>query len=71
MESNGVSSEDIKELEKAISEDPTPSSPEDYGQKISGWIGKMVSKAASGAWQIGVGSAGGVLAQALSAYFGF
>lgn len=71
LESKDVSSEDIKELEKAISEDPTPSSPEKYGKKTSGWIGKMVSKAASGAWQIGVGSAGGLLAQALSAFFGF
>ena len=33
LKSKGVSPEDIIELEKTISEDPTPSSPEGYGEK--------------------------------------
>lgn len=71
LESVGLSAEDIKELEDAISEDSHPTASEDYGEKTSGWIGKMVAKAATGAWQVGVGSAGGLLAQALSSFFGF
>jgi hypothetical protein len=67
---NGVSVEDIDELEKAIREDPPPSSSTSYGEKVSAWVGKMVSKAASGAWQIGVGAASRFLAAGLASYYG-
>ncbi len=61
---------DIDDLEQAIDTDPSPTSPEAFGGKVSAWVGKMVSKAATGAWQIGVGTAGGLLAKALSVYYG-
>lgn len=71
LKAKGVSTEDISELQKAISDDPKPESPKSLGEKVSGWIGKMISKAASGAWNIGVQAAGTVLANAISAYYGF
>lgn len=71
FQSLGVSSFDIEELKAAIESQPMPSSPEDYNEKTNNWIGKMISKSASGAWSIGVGAAGGVIARALGAFFGF
>lgn len=70
LKTKGVSEEDISELEKAIKDDPKPESPKSFGEKVSDWIGKMISKAASGAWDIGVRVAGSLLANAISAYYG-
>jgi len=67
----GVSNEDIEDLEAAIAADPKPASPESFGEKVSAWIGRMVSKASTGAWHVGVGAAGGLLGKALGAYYGF
>jgi hypothetical protein len=66
----GVSEEDVDELEKAIQEDPPPSSDATYGRGVSAWLGKMVSNAASGVWQIGVGAASRFLGTALGSYYG-
>ena len=66
-----VSAEDIDGLERAIDADPTPASSEPFGDNVSAWIGKMVSKAATGAWQVGLGAASGLLSTVLKAYFGF
>ncbi len=70
LSENGIDAEDIDDLERAIKADPTPASSESFGDKVSAWVGKMVSKAATGAWQIGVGAAGGLLGKALGAYYG-
>jgi len=71
LKAKSVSEEDVSELEKAISDDPKPESPKSFGKRVSGWIGKMISKAASGAWDISVQAAGTVLANAISAFYGF
>ena len=65
LSEHGVGTEDIDDLESAISADPTPASSASFGDEVSAWVGKMVSKAATGAWQIGVGAAGGLLSKAL------
>ncbi|MDH6157110.1 MULTISPECIES: hypothetical protein [unclassified Janthinobacterium] len=67
---NGVSQDDVKELECAVREDPKPSTPDEFGPKVSNWIGKMVGKAAGGGWQIGIATAGGFLANALGKFYG-
>ena len=67
---HGVGAEDIDDLERAINADPTPTSSASFGGEVSAWVGKMVSKAATGAWQIGIGTAGGFLSKALGAYYG-
>lgn len=38
---------------------------------MSAWIGKMVTLAATGGWKVSVATAGGVLAAALSKFYGF
>lgn len=71
LKSKGIDKEDISELEKAVGSDPKPKSADTFGEKVSGWIGKMVKKAASGAWQISITTAGNILASAIKAYYGF
>lgn len=71
LKAKNVSKEDISELENAIKDDPKPISSDKLGEKVSGWIGKMISKAALGTWQITVSTAGTLLGNAISAYYGF
>jgi hypothetical protein len=66
----GVLSTDVSELKEALASDPIPSTPENFGPKVSTWIGKMVGKAADGSWNIGLGAAGNLLAQAIAKYYG-
>lgn len=70
---NGVSENDISELNDAIVNDSTSSEVTDkkFGKRVSGWIGKMISKAGSAAWDINVGAAGGLLSSAIAHYYGF
>ena len=70
LSEHGVSAKDIDDLERAIAADPKPASSKAFGEKVSAWIGRMVSKASAGAWQVGVGAAGGLLGKALGAYYG-
>lgn len=66
----GILTEDITELEAAVDSDPRPITESALGPKVSQWIAKMVQKAADGSWNIGVGAAGGLLAQAIAKYYG-
>jgi hypothetical protein len=70
LNKKGISTEDIEELKKAITTDPKPESDNKFGEKVSSWIGKMIKKAASGAWQIGITTAGNILSTAIKAYYG-
>lgn len=66
-----LTSDDIDELETAVNSDPTPESPDQIGTNVSNWIGRMVMKAAAGTWQIAAGAAGGLLTNAIWAFYGF
>ena len=70
LKNQGVNEKDIQELRVAINEDNQPKTPEKFGKKVSEWIGNMMSKAASGLWQIEVSAAGTLLAEAIKAYYG-
>lgn len=70
LQANSVSKIDIKELQEALQNDSRPISNKSFGPKVSAWIAKMIGKAADGSWQIGVGAAGTLLAQAISKYYG-
>ena len=65
-----VEEEDIKSLEMAITHDPEAKKAGAFGPKVSGWIGKMTSKAADGSWAISVGAAGSLLATAIEKFYG-
>jgi len=67
---HGVEAADIAELERAIAEDGTAKTGQPLGKRVSGWIGNMVSKAVSGAWNIATSSAADVLTAAVRAYYG-
>jgi len=40
------------------------------GKRVQEWVGKMVGKAASRVWKVGIAAAGSILAKTLSKYFG-
>jgi hypothetical protein len=71
LRSTGLTENDLSELELAISQDGALQDPKKLGQGTSGWIGKMVSKAASGAWDIATSSAADLLTKAVLIYYGF
>lgn len=70
VQSIGATEADIKELKEAIASDPPPVESGKFGPRVAGWMGKMVTAAASGALKIGTSAAGGLLARALAGYYG-
>lgn len=67
--SNGIAQPDIEELHAAVIAEPKAEAGK-WGPRVSKWVGKMVGKAADGSWQVGLGAAGNLLAQALTAFYG-
>lgn len=65
----GISGESLQELKTAIQEDDPP---EDggFGSSVQAWLGRRLSEAADGSWEVSVAAAGQILGQALSSYFG-
>ncbi|EJL6368173.1 hypothetical protein NTH48_002660 [Vibrio cholerae] len=73
LKQNKVSDEDIELLQVAIETDKGSAEVEsgNFGSAVSGWMGTMVSKAASTLWDVKVGAAGSLLATAIGKYYGF
>jgi hypothetical protein len=67
---HGVDEADILELEAALVDEPTAKDAKSFGPKVAGWMGKMVGKAASGAWTVGVNVGTTVIQAALLGYYG-
>jgi len=70
LKSKGVDEVDVKTLEVALDADPKPKESGKFGTKVSQWMGFMLQKAAGGTWEIALGAAGGLLADAVSRYYG-
>ena len=70
LKSQGVADDDIRQLKRAISSDPQPTTHGGFGPCVSDWIGKIVAKVASGGTQLAIGTAGSLLAQAIWIYYG-
>lgn len=70
LRENGVIEEDIEELKTALKTEKKLAPKKGFGPKVSSWIAKMVNKAAEGAWAIGVGSSGTLLAEVIAKYYG-
>ncbi|CAN0620181.1 AbiTii domain-containing protein [Burkholderia multivorans] len=68
----GVSETDLAELQVAVENDDPNDVAEtmQFGPKVKAWMGKMSVKAIDGAWGIGIGAAGNLLADALGRYYG-
>lgn len=74
MAASGVKLEDLAEMRAAIQEDASTKevkTKKGFGPAIRRWIVKMVGKAAEGGWDVGVSAAGGIIASAVAAYYGF
>jgi hypothetical protein len=65
-----VGEDDILELGKAIQEDEKSEKETGFGEKVQVWLGKMITKAASGSWKIATAVAANLLTKALMQYYG-
>lgn len=70
LKSKGINSEDLESLKQSIKIDPTPKQKDKFGGNVSKWIGKMIEKASSGAWNIGLSTAVNILTNAICNYYG-
>ena len=70
LKGKSISEADIDKLKVAIDADPEPVEPHKLGSRVSGWIGKRVSKAVSGTWDFSAGTAASLLANAIFLYYG-
>jgi hypothetical protein len=68
--SAGISDTELIDLKDAINNDPKPKTKGKFGSSVSTWMGKMLTKAANGSWQVSAAAAGNLLAQAVGAYYG-
>lgn len=68
---NKVSKEDIEELKEILKTDKPNFESKTFGDGVSNWVGKMISKSAKNIWNIGIGAAGSLLAEALNQYYGW
>jgi len=66
--SEKLPSTDVDDLLKIV-DNTIPVSKENFGEPVNSWMHKMLGKALNGSWQIGIGAAGNVLAQALQSYY--
>jgi hypothetical protein len=66
----GLTTEDVCDLESAIQADGNAPAGSQFGQNVSKWMGRMMTKASDGSWAIGMGAGGNLLATALKKYFG-
>lgn len=70
LREQGISTEDVQDLQAALSKDARPLARDRLGSGVSSWIGKMVKKAAEGTWNAGVTIAGKILSDAITKYYG-
>lgn len=70
LKTYNVAENDLKDLKAALKKEKKPAKGKFLGKNVSNWIGKMVAKAASGAWKISTSVATEVLSKALMKYYG-
>jgi AbiTii len=70
LRQQGIDAALVKELEVAIAEDPEPALSNGFGPRVSQWIGKMMTLAASGGWEVSIATAGTLLAASISKFYG-
>lgn len=70
LRDKGVADADIAELQTAVQNDGALADPKaGFGHGVRAWMTKMLSKAVDASWQIELGVAGGLLTEALKAYY--
>jgi hypothetical protein len=71
LQENKVSEEDTIELAEIIDEEKPDFENKIFGEKVNKWTKKMLGKAVDGGWNISLGAAGSILAEAIGKYYGF
>ena len=73
LRTHGVQDADLEVLKHALDADESSDEVQHkkIGPSVRQWIGNMVAKAGTGAWEVSVATAGGVLAAAIASYYGF
>jgi hypothetical protein len=66
----GLSEEDTSELLEIIDCEEPNFGNNTFGQKVNCWTQKMLGKALDGSWNIGIGAAGNLIAEAIKTYYG-
>ena len=64
-----VDENDLSELKRIVATEQDPSQGQ-FGPKVQAWVGKMIEKAASGAWKISLATAPKVLMDGIRSYYG-
>lgn len=65
-----VPEQDISEIIQIVQEEQPDYNENKFGNRVNGWIAKMVTKTAEGGWDVAIGAAGGLLATAIQSYYG-
>ncbi|MBC5836191.1 hypothetical protein G6N05_14850 [Flavobacterium sp. F372] len=66
----GLSEEDTSEIIEIIDSETPDFQNEKFGVNVNTWIAKMISKTINGSWNVGIGAAGTLLAEAIKKYYG-
>ena len=68
LESIGIEPSDASDL-VAIVEDEDLDSGGNFGKKTNGWISRMLNKSLDGSWNVGINTAGALLADAIKSFY--
>jgi hypothetical protein len=66
----GLTEEDTIEIIEIIDTDTPDYANERFGVNVNTWIAKMINKTIDGSWNISIGAAGTLLAEAIKKYYG-
>lgn len=70
LKDNGINRQDICDLLKIIDTEEPNKEKGTFGIEVNTWIKNMLNKALEGSWQISIGAAGSVLADAIQSNYG-
>jgi hypothetical protein len=67
----GINAEETAELIDIIDIEEPDKEKKTFGKAVNEWTAKMLGKALDGSWNVGIGAAGSLLADAIGKYYGF
>lgn len=70
LEEIGLTKEDTHELVQIIDTEGPDFEKKTFGQSVNAWTQKMLGKALDGSWNVGIGAAGNLIAEAIKSYYG-
>lgn len=66
----GLTQDDTNEIVQILDNEEPDFEKKTFGQKVNTWTQKMLGKALDGSWNVGVGAAGNLIAEAIKTYYG-